>query len=599
MDEAPQDWSPVERRLWGTFSRSDICDLSAGDPVLDDPAKGGDWGLERTVRADVLARLLLAGPEPEPGRVRGLKLVGARITGRLWLAGGRFESFVELHDCHFDTGAVLSEAHAGTVRIDGCWLPRLDASRLDTAGDLVLARCTVPYGVRLTDAQIGTDLIANYLTVGADQYGRGFSADGLTVHQDFEADRLECDGELSLRTARVGGRLSLRGAQLHGRAGKPNCFNAARLSVGSTFYLTGWRDPRTVTAVGRTPQSSESAEAVEATAAAEAAALAQANNVPDIRYSRGHGNPGPYYRRGLPGQRTQGLDEDEAAEGGDGPEEPEETVYGQDFGEDPATGTPFRAFGGVRLDDARFESACLINNAEFHLEEKQELSLRRIQTPELRFTCRTPPTGTVALSRARIGNLVDIPEAWPRNHKVRLTGFAYESLRPPEGAYYTIQDRISWLDSALDKFHPEPYEQLAAALRRDGSDDDARHVLYAKQQRRARTLPLPGRFWSRLQDITVGYGYRPGRAALWLLAAWAVGTFWFTGHPPAPVKPDEHPHWNAALYAASLVLPIVNLGQDGWAPAGFGQWLSAGMVLTGWVLASTVVTGATRVLQRG
>jgi hypothetical protein len=62
---------------------------------------------------------------------------------------------------------------------------------------------------------------------------------------------------------------------------------------------------------------------------------------------------------------------------------------------------------------------------------------------------------------------------------------------------------------------------------------------------------------------------------------------------------DEHPHWNAALYSASLVLPIVNLGQDGWAPAGFSQWLSAGLVMTGWLLATTAVTGATRVLQRG
>jgi hypothetical protein len=599
-----------------------VLDLSTGDLTADDPAGGADWGPERTVRAEVLARLLLSGPEAEPGRVRGLKLVGARITGRLWLAGGRWESYVELHDCYFDTGVVLSEAHAGTVRIDCCWLPRLDASRLDTTGDLVIARCTIPYGVRLTDAQIGTDLIANYLMVGGDQYGRAFSADGLTVHQDFEADRLISDGEVSLRTARVGGRLSLRGAQLHGRPGKPNCLNAARLTVGSTCYLTGWRDPKS--RPGRSQQSAEMAEGPETDTAADlvaAAAEAQLNNVPDIRYLRGHGNPGPYRTGDVPfrlpaprpdspaepdgaseqensaAQQESDLAEEEADLA---QEEREQGMYGQDFGEEADTSTiPFRAHGGVRLDDARFESALLINNAVFLLGDKQELSMRRIQTPELRFTAGTAPTGTVALSRARVGNLVDTCSAWPRNNKVRLTGFSYDALRPPEGTNYTVGERIAWLDDGLDKFHPEPYEQLAAALRRDGLDDDARHVQYAKQRRRARTLPLPGRIWYRLQDITVGYGYRPGRAALWLLAAWLIGTLWFSGHQPEPVKHDEHPHWNAALYAASLVLPIVNFGEDGWAPAGFSQWLSAALVVSGWVLATTVVTGATRVLQRG
>ncbi|WP_329563333.1 oxidoreductase [Kitasatospora sp. NBC_01266] len=593
--EAPADWSPVERRLWDAFRCGAVCDLSVGDRHADDPAAPGSWGPERTVRAGVLALLLLAGPAAVPGTVRGLKLTGALVTGRFDLAGGRITDFVELRACRFDTGVLLSEAQAGTVRFDGCWLPRLDGSRLTTSGDLVLARCVVPFGVRLTDAQIGTDLIVNYLTAGCDQYKHAFSADGLTVHQDFEADRLTTYGDLSLRTAKVGGRLSLRGAELHARPGQSNCLNAARINVGSTCYLTGWLPLGPVR-----PHPGTHPLAVQG-----------------VVYSLRNGDPGPFYR--APQSSDPRAEEPQAPDAQDAPPVPAprpaaETgepmaqgsefgdMYAQGFGEPAALGSrtlPFRAFGGVRLEDARFESACLITNAEFHLGEDQELSLRRIQTPELRFTCPTPPTGTVALSRARIGNLVDSPGAWPTNHRVRLTGFAYENLRPPEGTAFTIAQRISWLDHALDAYHPEPYEQLAAALRRDGLDEDAREVQYAKQHRRSQNLPLLSRFWCRFQDITVGYGYRPGRAAAWLVAAWLLGTLWFAGHQPPPVKVDEHPHWNAALYSASLVLPIVNLGQDGWAPAGFSQWLSAGLVMTGWLLATTAVTGATRVLQRG
>ncbi|MEY9943274.1 hypothetical protein ABH937_000329 [Kitasatospora sp. GAS1066B] len=589
---APADWNPVEQRLWEAFRRGEVYDLSVGDRHADDPASPAGWGPERTVRAEVLALLLLAGPAAIPGTVRGLKLTGALVTGRLDLAGGRITDFLELRACRFDTGVLLSEAQAGTVRFDGCWLPRLDGSRLTTAGDLVLARCVVPFGVRLTDAQIGTDLIVNYLMAGCDQYQHAFSADGMTVHQDFEADRLITYGDLSLRTAKIGGRLSLRGAELRARPGQSNCLNAARINVGSTCYLSGWLPAGPIR-----PHPSAHPLAVQG-----------------VLYSLRNADPGPFYRAQTSDPRAEEVAE--TAPGVPGPRPEAEALagtpmaqgsapgdmYGHGFGEAAALGSlsvPFRAFGGVRLEDARFESACLIANAEFHLADGQELSLRRIQTPELRFTCPTPPTGTVALSRARIGNLVDSPSAWPTNHKVRLTGFAYEYLRPPEGSAFTVAQRVNWLDHALDAYHPEPYEQLAAALRRDGLDEDAREVQYAKQHRRTQNLPLLGRLWCRFQDITVGYGYRPRRAAAWLLAAWLLGTLWFAGHQPPPAKLDEHPHWNAALYSASLVLPIVNLGQDGWAPAGFSQWLSAGLVMTGWLLATTAVTGATRVLQRG
>lgn len=535
MEQVPEDWTAVERRLWQAFRRGAVCDLSSSDPAENNPAENNPadptgWGPERTVRAEVLARLLLAGPDAVPGTVRALKLTGALITGRLDLAGGRFEDFLELRHCRFDSNVLLSEAHAGTLRFDGCWFPRLDASRLSTTGDLVLARCIVASGVRLTDAQIGTDLIVNYLVVDCDKYDRAFSADGMTVNQDFEADRIYVNGELSMRTARIGGRFSLRGAQLRARPGQRNCLNLARISVGHTLYLSGWL-------------------------------------------------PG-----GQSGQTTG----------------PSGQIYGTGYGSATPVGganVAFTAYGGVRLDDGRFESACLLANAHFYLGPDQELSLRRIQTPELRITCPSPPTGHISLSRARIGNLVDTPAAWPDGGRVGLTGFTYESLRP-DGPF-TVHQRIAWLDSALGEFRPEPYEQLAAALRRDGSDEDAREVLYAKQRRRRLAQPLPGRIWGRLQDVTVGYGYRPGRAALWLVAAWALGALYFTGHRPSPLKADEIPHWNPALYALSKVLPIVNLGQDGWNPAGTGQWVAAALVLTGWVLATTAAAGASRLLQRG
>ncbi|MBV6696269.1 oxidoreductase [Kitasatospora aureofaciens] len=524
MEQAPEDWTDTEQELWEAFRQGNVFDCRCRDSDEDDPFGDAAWGPDRTVRADVLARLLLAGPTAAPGRVSSLRMNGVNVTGALNLAGGRINQYVELYGCRFDHKILISEAEASTLRLVDCLIPRIEASRLNTTGDLHLARCRIPEGIRLTDAKIGTDLLLNQTVLGADRFGRAVSADGMAVHQDFEADRIEVHGELSLRTARIGGRFSLRGAQLYAVPQNRICLNAVRITVGHTCYLTSSPD-------------------------------------------------GGWF-----GSRS---------------------YYGSGYGQNPppgAPGTPFRAHGQVRLSDARFEGACLISG-EFHLEDDDELSLRRIHTPELRFTCRVRPTGPVSLSRARIGNLVDTPDAWPRGKHLGLTGFVYECLRPV--APFTVQQRIAWLEGSTVEYQPESYEQLATALRRDGADDDAREVLYAKQRRRYATLPLPARAWGRLQDVTVGYGFRPGRAALWLLLAWALGSIYFATHPLEPLKHDEMPHWNPVLYTLNQLLPIVDLNQGAWNPGGLTQWISAGLVIVGWVLASTVVAGATRMLQRG
>ncbi|MER7753985.1 oxidoreductase [Kitasatospora sp. NPDC097643] len=523
-ERAPEHWTDTERELWEAFRQGDVFDRRVRDTEADDPFGDADWGPERTVRAEVLAHLLLAGPSAAAGRVASLRLNGVLITGSLNLAGGAIGHYVELHECRFAHKVLVSEATATTLRFVTCLIPRLEASRLATTGDLHLARCRIPDGIRLTDAKIGTDLLLNQTVLGGDRYGRAVSADGMTVHQDFEADRIEVHGELSLRTARIGGRLSLRGAQLHAVPQNRICLNAVRITVGHTVYLTASAD-------------------------------------------------GGWF-----GSRS---------------------YYGSGYGQQPppdAPSTPFRAHGHVRLSDSRFEAACLISG-EFHLEGEDELSLSRIHTPELRFACRVRPTGPVSLSRARVGNLVDTPDAWPSGRHLNLTGFVYESLRP--AASFSIQQRIAWLEGASAEFQPESYEQLASALRRDGADDDAREVLYAKQRRRRQTLTLPARAWGRVQDVTVGYGYRPGRAGLWLLLAWALGSIWFATHELEPLKADERPHWNPVLYTLSQLLPVVDLGQQGWNPGGLSQYVSVGLVIVGWLLATTVVAGASRMLQRG
>jgi hypothetical protein len=266
----------------------------------------------------------------------------------------------------------------------------------------------------------------------------------------------------------------------------------------------------------------------------------------------------------------------------------------------PTRGTrmqPFECEGGVRLDDGRFGDAVDFYQARFVMEADQELSLRRIQTPELRFLGERPQQGRVVLSGAKIVNLVDRSSSWPGPGGLAMAGFGYETLIPR--GPFPLSERLEWVAAATPEYAPEPYEQLSNALRASGEDAEARQVLLAKQRRRRETLPLAGKLWGYLQDWTVAYGYKPGRAALWMAVLWAVGALLFDLNPPAEMKGGESPHWNSVLYTLDLLLPVIDLGQDGhWKPQGRFQWAAAAMILLGWVLATTVAAGASRLLRR-
>ena len=52
-------------------------------------------------------------------------------------------------------------------------------------------------------------------------------------------------------------------------------------------------------------------------------------------------------------------------------------------------------------------------------------------------------------------------------------------------------------------------------------------------------------------------------------------------------------------HTADQLIPFVNLSQAStWAPGGISQWVTAGLVVLGWVLATAIVAGVTRVLAR-
>jgi hypothetical protein len=205
-----------------------------------------------------------------------------------------------------------------------------------------------------------------------------------------------------------------------------------------------------------------------------------------------------------------------------------------------------------------------------------------------------PVEGEVDLRNAVLGSLRDDPATWPQ--RLRLDGLTYQSLEP----LLPAAQRLRWLAGDPDGCPPQPYEQLAAYYTALGQPGQGRAVLYARERVQRRGKSVAARAWSMLQDVTVGYGYRPRRALAWIGILLAAGSVPFSVTPPPPFQADAAPHFNGIVYTLDLMLPVVNLGQKyAFNPSGPEQWLSYFFIAAGWTLATTVAAGAARVLQRG
>ncbi|GAA2278313.1 hypothetical protein GCM10010145_59270 [Streptomyces ruber] len=251
-----------------------------------------------------------------------------------------------------------------------------------------------------------------------------------------------------------------------------------------------------------------------------------------------------------------------------------------------------RTEGGIDLRGARIPGRLDLMGARLSHPGGTALRVSSSVISELWLYLGDRVEGDLVMRRAHIDLLNMTPEKLPE--KVLLNNLTYTTLAPHEPA----ERRLPMLAGG-DRYEPYAYEQLTAAYRRIGDDDAARLVQLAKQRRRRATLPWYGRLWGHVQDVTVGYGFRLLRAAVWLLSLLAVGSVAYGLDHPRPLKADEAPGFNPVFYTLDLLLPVIDFGQErAFAPGGWHQWLSYALVVTGWILATATVAGVTRAVSR-
>lgn len=290
----------------------------------------------------------------------------------------------------------------------------------------------------------------------------------------------------------------------------------------------------------------------------------------------------------------------------------------------------FAATGEVRMVRATIGRQLTFAGAELGEPDGEggsALNAFGTQTQELNLRLARPPAGRVGLRQVRCTSLDDNEALWQATGGLDLDAFRYDSLTRAIDLTddAAVARRLAWLrDAEAGGYSPGPYDQLAAMLRENGNEEHADTVLIEKQRRRYaalatgfRVLGLPVVCWSWLQRSMVGYGYRPSRALGWLALLLVIGTLWFGLYPthcvPVAGDPasfagyrfcpltnqDDHLVWNPFLFTLDLLIPIVDFGnKNRWALPGLSQWFAAALTAAGWILATTVAAGVTRMLRR-
>ena len=229
----------VERQILRGCVAGEPVDLGTGEPAGPDFDPDA-WGEDRLVRAAALVAILRGDASTTAGRLRGLRLSGARVSGPLIADDADIDCRLDFSRCLFEQDVVLDGARTRRLTFYRCSLPALRAVRASVTGSLNLT------GSRLRLVIHGARITGNLVLNAAELAGSGMVALGgenITIEENLYAGRPYDDptpfrsrGSLVLNGARINGRIEMSGAELVNPGGQT--ISAHNLVVGQNLSCT-------------------------------------------------------------------------------------------------------------------------------------------------------------------------------------------------------------------------------------------------------------------------------------------------------------------------------------------------------------------------
>ncbi len=225
--------------------------------------------------------------------------------------------------------------------------------------------------------------------------------------------------------------------------------------------------------------------------------------------------------------------------------------------------------GGSKLDLLNLEGASIAN----------ELKISSAEGESPKWTTEAD----LSLHNTKVGTLHANKNSWPEN--VELTGFEYDQIRDLE--------EINWFKDLFGKqkhYSPQPYEQLASVLRKNGYLAKADEVMFSSKEReRSEAANWLRKLWLCFQKISIGYGYYNFRTVCWFLVFLILGIVILqcTGEISKLQAPLGF------SYSLDMLLPIIRLDDTHYTIrlSGFARYYFFFHQIMGYTLALFLIAG--------
>jgi len=550
----------AEENLFQKVVNGETADCSDSSEKNKDPNGAKEWDEEtRVIRAKCIAWLCT---DPEASAMvthKGIRVKGARIDGELDLEFARISFPLYFEKCAFPGGINIRYAEIRGLFLIGTHTGPIYGDGVKIEGSVYLRNGFKAEGeVRLLGATIGGDLSCiggQFINKGAD----ALSADRLNVIKGsvFLNNGFKAEGEVWLVGATIGGNLECDGSQFinPGR----NALNADGVEIeGGVFLRKGFKADGEVRLLGATIGGDLDCEKGEFI---NKGARALNGNRMQVEGS-------VFLRNGF------------KAEG-------EVNLIGATIGGvlDCEKGMFINPTGYALLAaNSNIKGGAYLRKS-FQADGVVSLVGATIDSYLVWTDVNSPEKATLDVRSATVGTLWDDQDSWPDECRLFIHGLVYREI--DDDAPRDAKSRIDWL-RRQPGFRPQPYEQLAAVLRKSGQDGDAKKILIAKNEDRARLTKLTRseKWWYRVLGPMIGYGYRPLNA-LWGVVAfvalgWVVFGIGYCGglitpqNESAYVKTsvttvdggadtrelsDVYPRFNFLVYSFDVFVPLIDLHQ--------------------------------------
>ena len=563
-NEIFRDLYPSEALFIEQHEAGQATDFRAGEEEKDDPANARNWGDERVLRAKVLEWFCREKSVRDRISDRGIRILGARIDGKVDLSNLEFGLPLFLHQCVISEDFSASEAQFEILSFQGSKIASLAADGIHISRDLSLRNCFVADGeVSLLRASIGGNLVCDGGTF-RNPNSSALTAKGIRVTGGiFLGDGFEAEGEVRLLGASIGRNLNCDGGTFFNPNG--SALSAEGIRVGDGVFLNDrFKAKGEVCLVG-------------------------ASIGHDLNCMRGafHNANG----EALCADRIR------------------------------VTGSVFLNGECLLEGEVSFVHAEALEFQYLGLLEPQSalLDLRAARFDSIRFdSASLPDRGNLwlhGMTYDSIDVMVDTNEVWWINFIERQTTKSPDSAPDADEAKHL--EALDTLQSNREKaessrlFFTQPYEQAAKVLRAHGHVQVANAILIAKEDARGRAMP---KFsfqwpWHMFKKILMEYGYDTSRAfgiaIVIVLFGWTLFSLGYRRGLMRPVRPEDRLAFVSFIYALETFTPLVNLNQaEHWLPntdtrsGRLLAWYLYWHTIAGWLLTTLLVTALTGLMRQ-